>query len=76
MGCSRAGETAGISPFVAAAVLDRALAGTRRWTLWIDRSSTPAADQLPEAGSGAGGFAGAMPGGSPRGWVLHGGIPL
>jgi hypothetical protein len=30
MGCSRAGKTAGISPFAAAAVLDRALAGTRR----------------------------------------------
>jgi len=41
MASSRAGETAGISPFVAGAVRDRALAGTRSRTRRCGRSDLP-----------------------------------
>ena len=70
VGCSRAGETAGISRFAAGPVLDRSF------------SPAPGAGPVgvivprPGPGSVAGGFAGAMPSGSRRWWVPHRGIPF
>jgi hypothetical protein len=46
MGCSRAGETAGISPFEAGAVLDRASPAAAAGPFGFDRSSTGAGSAL------------------------------